>query len=82
MLTNLLATIVSSTELQIYISIQFDCTGIRALPSIPGASFDNGINSAILRYDGAPNAEPTTSIQTHPIVMNEANLHVSYTYKS
>jgi iron transport multicopper oxidase len=38
---------------------------IRALPdtSLVGAnsSFGNGINSAILRYNGAPNADPTSS---------------------
>ena len=37
-------------------------SGIRAIPSSPaGSTTDGGINSAILRYDGAPHNEPTTS---------------------
>lgn len=35
--------------------------GIKANPSTGNAGFTNGINSAILRYNGAPNAEPTTT---------------------
>ncbi|KAE9407580.1 laccase lcc6 [Gymnopus androsaceus JB14] len=34
---------------------------IKANPSTGNAGFTNGINSAILRYNGAPNAEPTTT---------------------
>ncbi|TBU29213.1 laccase [Dichomitus squalens] len=47
---------------------------IRALPQIGTVSFDGGVNSAILRYDGAAAIEPTTN-QTggsNPLV--EANL--------
>ncbi|KIK54007.1 hypothetical protein GYMLUDRAFT_77296 [Collybiopsis luxurians FD-317 M1] len=39
---------------------------VRALPSFPpGADFSGGKNSAILRYQGAPEAEPTTSSTAH-----------------
>ncbi|KAH9936770.1 laccase [Epithele typhae] len=47
---------------------------IRALPNIGTTSFTGGINSAILRYDGAAEIEPTTSQTTDPIVLNEASL--------
>ncbi|KAJ7036321.1 putative laccase [Mycena alexandri] len=48
---------------------------IRANPNIGLATgFAGGINSAILRYVGAPVAEPTTnSINTNPLIEN--NLH-------
>ena len=47
---------------------------IRALPSSPNSTFAGGLNSAILRYKGAPDAEPTTSQNiTNPLV--ETNLH-------
>ncbi|EJD05393.1 laccase [Fomitiporia mediterranea MF3/22] len=52
---------------------------IRAIPVFPTESklqgTPGGINSAILRYDGAPDEEPTTSAQAKPVVMNEADLH-------
>lgn len=52
--------------------------GIRAIPSSPGGSTTaGGINSAILRYDGAPISEPTTNQTANPVVMNESDLHVS-----
>jgi iron transport multicopper oxidase len=47
---------------------------IRALSSEANATFDNGLNSAILRYEGAPDIDPTTSQNiTNPLV--ETNLH-------
>ena len=47
---------------------------IRSLPSTPIATFIGGLNSAILRYEGALSAEPTTSQDTtNPLV--ETNLH-------
>ena len=47
---------------------------IRALPSLPNATFTGGLNSAILRYQGAPVADPTTSQNIdNPLV--ETNLH-------
>jgi len=51
--------------------------GIRALPNIgSNTSFDGGINSAILRYAGAADVEPTSNqtASTNPLV--ETNLHV------
>ena len=48
---------------------------MRALPNIPANStFTGGINSAILRYQGAPDAEPTTS-QDITNLLVETNLH-------
>jgi iron transport multicopper oxidase len=56
-------------------------TGIRADPlsGSPGWTlngFDNGRNSAILRYVGAPNADPTTVQATAKAPLIEANLVV------
>ncbi|KAK1234967.1 hypothetical protein PQX77_001821 [Marasmius sp. AFHP31] len=49
---------------------------IRANPEFPGtAGFDGGINSAILRYKGAPNADPTSSDKENPKVFQETDLH-------
>jgi iron transport multicopper oxidase len=52
---------------------------VRALPNIPivGSSngFAGGINSAILRYVGAANADPTTAQSTSTSPMRETNLH-------
>ena len=54
--------------------------GIRAIPSISSNSTtEDGLNSAILRYDGAPDEEPCTSEDddsTDLIEMNESDLHV------
>ncbi|KAK0184470.1 laccase [Armillaria mellea] len=45
---------------------------IRSLPNEAGPQgFLGGINSAILRYEGAPDAEPTTSIQNSTIPYRE-----------
>ena len=47
---------------------------MRALPGVANATFANGLNSAILRYEGAPEMDPTTSQNTtNPLV--ETNLH-------
>jgi iron transport multicopper oxidase len=48
---------------------------VRALPNSGNTTFIGGINSAILRYGGAPVAEPITvqPISTNPLV--ETNLH-------
>ncbi|KAG7443864.1 laccase [Guyanagaster necrorhizus] len=49
---------------------------IRAAPNDAGPQgFENGINSAILRYEGAPDTEPTTSIQSNVIPLLETDLH-------
>ncbi|KAG2153312.1 laccase [Suillus clintonianus] len=48
---------------------------IRALPNTGGSTFDGGQNMAILRYQGAPVAEPTTTQGTSTIPLLETNLH-------
>ncbi|KAH9918575.1 laccase [Epithele typhae] len=47
---------------------------IRALPNSGTTSFDGGINSAILRYDGAAEVEPTTTQGSNQTLLNEADL--------
>ncbi|KAJ7438264.1 laccase 2 precursor [Mycena galericulata] len=47
---------------------------VRANPDVGNTGFDNGINSAILRYVGAPASEPT-SISTLNNAMLETALH-------
>ncbi|KAI0794707.1 laccase [Fomes fomentarius] len=50
---------------------------IRANPdNIAQQGFANGINSAILRYKGAPDAEPTTNQTESVLPLNESDLHV------
>ncbi|KAG2159054.1 laccase [Suillus bovinus] len=44
---------------------------VRSLPDTANATYDGGMNSAILRYQGAPEADPTTP--TNPL--QETNLH-------
>ncbi|KAI6112540.1 laccase [Pisolithus sp. B1] len=48
---------------------------IRALPNLANATFNGGINSAILRYQGAPVTDPTTNHTTSVMPMLESNLH-------
>ncbi|KAI9057786.1 multicopper oxidase [Trametes sanguinea] len=48
---------------------------IRANPPFGNVGFAGGINSAILRYDGAPEVEPTTTQTTPTKPLNEADLH-------
>nr|ABW75771.2 laccase [Cyathus bulleri] len=49
---------------------------IRAKPNIAkGVTFDGGINSAILRYAGAPDTDPTTSQTPNSAPMVETDLH-------
>lgn len=48
---------------------------IRALPSTTNATFAGGLNSAILRYSGAPNQDPTTKLTTSTMALLEQNLH-------
>jgi iron transport multicopper oxidase len=50
---------------------------IRAMPpntTSLSVGFDGGINSAILRYKGAPKAEPNTTQQTNLVELNDAQL--------
>ncbi|KAG1766794.1 laccase [Suillus occidentalis] len=48
---------------------------LRALPSTPGLNFNNGQSSAILRYKGAPVADPTTKLGNSTMPLIESNLH-------
>ena len=47
---------------------------IRALPNKGTTTFDGGINSAILRYAGAPAVEPSTNQTTSTAPLAEADL--------
>lgn len=48
---------------------------LRALPSTIGSTFTGGLNSAILRYRGAPIADPTTDYRDSTMSMLETNLY-------
>jgi iron transport multicopper oxidase len=48
---------------------------IRALPSTAGATFAGGLNSAILRYSGAPSQDPATTHTPGLMPLLEQNLH-------
>ncbi|PIL29720.1 transporter [Ganoderma sinense ZZ0214-1] len=47
---------------------------MRALPNIGTTTFDGGVNSAILRYSGADDIEPTTNETTSVLALNETDL--------
>lgn len=47
---------------------------IRAQPNIGNTTFLGGLNSAILRYVGAPHKEPTTDQTPNSTPLVEANL--------
>jgi iron transport multicopper oxidase len=56
-------------------------TGIRANPSSSATTgFTGGTNSAILRYDTAPEVEPTSSQDTPKAQLAESSLIVSRLY--
>ena len=48
---------------------------IFAIPNVGTVTTTGGLNSAILRYIGAPNADPTTTVQTPSNPLVETNLH-------
>ncbi|KAH9999531.1 laccase [Russula vinacea] len=48
---------------------------IRSLPNRNHDTTDNGVNSAILRYAGAPNSDPTTLDTSGKLPLVETNLH-------
>ncbi|KAG1734327.1 laccase [Suillus lakei] len=48
---------------------------MRSLPNLPGASFLGGTNSAILRYQGAPQVDPITFNTPPQNALVETNLH-------
>lgn len=47
---------------------------VRALPNIGPSGFGGGVNSAILRYVGAPAVDPTTPLVNSTRPLNETNL--------
>ena len=53
---------------------------IRANPSLGNTGFEGGINSAILRYSGAAEEEPTTTQSATTNLLNEVDLSVSAHY--
>jgi iron transport multicopper oxidase len=50
-------------------------SGIRARPNKGDSSFVNGLNSAILRYAGSPDVEPTTTQVPNSNPLREYDLH-------
>ncbi|KAF5374524.1 hypothetical protein D9615_009038 [Tricholomella constricta] len=48
---------------------------VRAKPNVGTTTFDGGLNSAVLRYLHAPNADPTTTQAPNSNPMLETNLH-------
>ncbi|KAK0440796.1 laccase 1 [Armillaria borealis] len=48
---------------------------IRSEPSVGNRGFKNGINSAVLRYEGADDSEPMTSMQSDIVSIREVDLH-------
>ncbi|KAH7923707.1 laccase [Leucogyrophana mollusca] len=48
---------------------------IRALPNTANSTFEDGLNMAILRYQGAPEADPTTNQTKSVMPLVESNLH-------
>ncbi|KIL65095.1 multicopper oxidase [Amanita muscaria Koide BX008] len=48
---------------------------VRAQPNKGQQGFQNGINSAIMRYVGAPTQDPTTSQSSNPTLLKETDLH-------
>ena len=51
--------------------------GIRVTPSAGTTGFTDGINSAILRYEGADDVDPTTNQTTSVAPLDESTLVVS-----
>ena len=60
--------------------INYIFTGIRAAPG-GTADYTSGINSAILRYVGAPATEPTTN-STASNLLDEQSLHVRVLFRA
>ncbi|KAJ7865708.1 laccase 2 precursor [Mycena leptocephala] len=48
---------------------------VRSVPNFGDTSFTGGVNSAILRYIGAPNSDPTTTNTPSTKPLLETNLH-------
>jgi FtsP/CotA-like multicopper oxidase with cupredoxin domain len=48
---------------------------IRSLSDLPNATFEGGQNMAILRYEGAPDQDPTSAPGPYELSFDEGNLH-------
>ena len=48
---------------------------IRALSNMPNATFDDGQNMAILRYEGVEDDDPTSEAGPYELSFDEGNLH-------
>ena len=48
---------------------------IRSLSNLANVNFEDGQNMAILRYEGAPNQDPTSAPGPYELSFNEGNLH-------
>ena len=48
---------------------------IRSLSNQPNVTFDGGQNMAILRYEGAPEEDPTSDAGPYELSFDEGNLH-------
>lgn len=59
----------------LYANQPVDNYWIRALPGSFPSNFTNGLNSAILRYAGAPEEEPVNRTSAAGIVLDETELH-------
>ena len=66
---------VADFVLQLNANQPVDNYWIRAQPSAGNTTFLNGLNSAILRYEGAPVADPTTSPPAQFTPLVETALH-------
>jgi hypothetical protein len=77
MLTKQLETTVSLDLSLIRNILRHNFLGIRANPNIGTIGFTNGINSAILRYEGVEDAEPPTVDITSTNPLRESSLVVS-----
>ncbi len=75
MLTSLLEIIVCPLSV-LKLLFSLSTIGIRALSNTGPQGFDGGLNSAILRYNGAHDSDPTSIQTTSVIPLLETNLHV------
>ena len=64
----------SGPRLQLNATADIDNYWIRAIPNTGTTSTDGGVNSAILRYSGAAEIEPTTNATTSVLALNETDL--------
>ena len=65
---------IALNRIELYIQL---CLGIRVTPSAGTTGFTDGINSAILRYEGADDVDPTTNQTTSVAPLDESTLVVS-----